>query len=86
KDISEERRPSLKEFFNAVLSEPEWTHEKLEERARAWVEEHGVKMKDYAMPLRFALTGMKVSPGVFEVAVHLGRDEVKRRLEFYNLI
>lgn len=86
KDISEDRRPSLKEFFNAVLSEPEWTHEKLEERARAWVEEHGVKMKDYAMPLRFALTGMKVSPGVFEVAVHLGRDEVKKRLEFYNLI
>ncbi|MBR1603640.1 MAG: glutamate--tRNA ligase [Synergistaceae bacterium] len=86
KDISDERRGSLKEFFNAVLAVPEWTHESLEACARTWVEEHGVKMKDYAMPLRFALTGMKVSPGIFEVAVHLGRDEVRKRLEFYNLI
>ena len=38
------------------------------------------------MTLRFALIGMKVSPGIFEVAVHLGRDEVRQRLEHYALI
>ena len=85
-DLSDELRHGLKSFFSALLAEPEWAAEKLEERARAWVEEKGVKMKDYAMTLRYALTGMKVSPGVFEVAVLLGRDEAKRRLEFYNFI
>ncbi len=92
-DISDERRNNLREFFSAILAEPEWTPEKLEDCARAWVENKSreneganIKMKDYAMPLRFALTGMKVSPGIFEVAVHLGRDEVKRRLEYYKFI
>jgi glutamyl-tRNA synthetase len=85
-DIAEDRKPGLREFFGAILAEPEWTPEALEKRARTWTEERGVRMKDYAMPLRFVLTGMKVSPGIFEVAVHLGRDEVKRRLEHYGLI
>ncbi|MDR3264766.1 MAG: glutamate--tRNA ligase [Synergistaceae bacterium] len=85
-EISDELRAGLKEFFAALLTEPGWTAEKLEERARAWVEEKNVKMKDYAMTLRFALTGMKVSPGVFEVAALLGREEVRRRLEFYGFI
>ncbi|MBQ9566062.1 MAG: glutamate--tRNA ligase [Synergistaceae bacterium] len=85
KDIAEDRKPDLREFFAALLA-ADWTPESLEAQARKWTEERGVKMKDYAMPLRFALTGMKVSPGIFEVAVQLGRDEVKRRLEYYGLI
>jgi glutamyl-tRNA synthetase len=82
-DIPDGLRSGLSEFFAALLAEPEWTADRLETRARAWMEERGVKMKDYAMTLRFALTGMKVSPGIFEVAALLGRDEVRRRLEFY---
>jgi glutamyl-tRNA synthetase len=38
------------------------------------------------MTLRYALTGMKVSPGIFEVTTLLGRDEVSRRLKFYGLL
>jgi glutamyl-tRNA synthetase len=85
-DIPVELRAGLKEFFTALTNVGEWTAGGLEERARSWTEEKGVKMKDYAMTLRLALTGMKVSPGVFEVAVLLGRDEVKSRLEFWGLI
>ena len=59
----------------------------LEGVARSWIGQHeGAKMKDYAMPLRFALTGMKVSPGIFEVAELMGRDECRKRLGFYGLI
>lgn len=85
-DVSGGLRENLRGFFAALLAEPEWKSEKLEERARAWVEEKGLKMKEYAMTLRYVLTGMKVSPGVFEVAVHLGRDEVKSRLEYYGFL
>jgi len=76
----------LKEFFAALTAAPEWSAGGLETRSRAWTDEKGVKMKDYAMTLRFALTGMKVSPGVFEVAALLGRDEVKNRLAFFGLM
>ncbi|MDR1874821.1 MAG: glutamate--tRNA ligase [Synergistaceae bacterium] len=85
-DISDELRARLRSFFSALLSEPDWTPERLEARARSRVEEEGAKMKDYAMTLRYALTGMKVSPGIFEVAALLGRDEVRRRLEFYGFV
>lgn len=86
KDVSDELRVALMEFFAKLLDEGEWTAEALEERARAWVEEKNTKMKEYAMTLRFALTGMKVSPGIFEVAVLLGRDEVRRRLAYYGFL
>ncbi|MCL2010236.1 MAG: glutamate--tRNA ligase [Synergistaceae bacterium] len=83
--ISGELRAGMKEFYAALTDAPEWSSDALEAQARAWTEEKGVKMKDYAMTLRFALTGMKVSPGVFEVAALLGRDEVKNRLAFFGL-
>ena len=79
-------RLGLKEFFSDLLAEPDWAPEALEARSRAWVEKKGVKMKDYAMTLRYALTGMKVSPGIFQVAAHLGRDEVRSRLNFYEFL
>jgi glutamyl-tRNA synthetase len=84
--VPDEIRLGLKEFFSDLLTEPDWSAEALEARARAWVEKKGVKMKDYAMTLRWALTGMKVSPGIFQVAVLLGRDEVTRRLDFYGFL
>lgn len=79
-------KEKLRPFFEALFAS-EWKAEVLENTARSWVgSQEGAKMKDYAMPLRFALTGMKVSPGVFEVAEHLGRDECMNRLKYYGLL
>ena len=51
------------------------------------LEEHQVQLlKDVAMPLRFMLTGYKVSPGIFEVVELLGYDEVARRLKHYGIL
>jgi len=85
-DIDGERRGTLKGFFTAMLSFPSWSPEELEVMAKAWCDGKGLKMKDVAMPLRWALTGRKVSPGIFHVAAFLGRDEVKKRLSHYGLI
>ena len=80
-------REKLHPFFEAIFANEAWKAEELEGVARSWVSGHeGAKMKDYAMPLRFALTGMKVSPGIFEVAELMGREECRKRLEFYGLI
>ena len=79
-------KEKLRPFFEALFAS-EWKAENLEEAARSWVGSHeGAKMKDYAMPLRFALTGMKVSPGIFEVAELLGREECEARLKYYGLM
>jgi len=39
-----------------------------------------VKLGKIAQPLRAALTGSNVSPGIFEVAAHLGREETIGRI------
>jgi glutamyl-tRNA synthetase len=48
---------------------------------RALVGERGVKAKDVFQPLRVALAGRAISPGVFESAAALGRDETLRRVD-----
>ncbi len=58
-----------------------WDEESLESACRAFAEELGVGFGKVAQPLRAALTGTTVSPGLFEVMRVLGRDEVLARIE-----
>ncbi len=44
------------------------------------MEDRGIKMGAIAQPVRVALTGGTVSPGIFEVMEILGKDEVLKRL------
>ncbi|MBQ7197469.1 MAG: glutamate--tRNA ligase [Synergistaceae bacterium] len=77
-------KDKLKEFFAELFASSEWKAEALENIARNFITSHeGAKMKDYAMPLRFALTGMKVSPGIFEVAELMGKDECEKRVKYF---
>ena len=41
----------------------------------------GLTLAKLAQPLRVALTGKTVSPGIFEVIEVIGRDRVIRRIE-----
>ncbi|MDR1482339.1 MAG: glutamate--tRNA ligase [Synergistaceae bacterium] len=84
-DIPEERRLVLREFFGELLNLPIWGAQEMEEFARRWCERNETPLKDVAMPLRWVLTGRKVSPGVFEVTALLGRDECRARLTRYGL-
>jgi glutamyl-tRNA synthetase len=52
----------------------------LEVAVRGFAEAHGLKLGQIAQPLRAALTGAAVSPGVFEVMATLGRQESLARL------
>ncbi|MDR3279185.1 MAG: glutamate--tRNA ligase [Synergistaceae bacterium] len=86
-DITPERRAALKKFFASALDRlqpEEWRAPRLEEFAREWCETGGASLKEIAMPMRFALSGRKVSPGVFEIAELLGREECKTRLKHFD--
>jgi glutamyl-tRNA synthetase len=58
----------------------QWTAGSLEEIIRAFAEDEQLKLGRIAQPLRVALTGRVVSPGVFDVMETLGRDETLARL------
>jgi glutamyl-tRNA synthetase len=59
---------------------PEWTIEATEQAVRGVSTGAGVKLGQVAQPLRAALTGRAMSPGIFDVLVLLGREESLARI------
>jgi glutamyl-tRNA synthetase len=55
--------------------------EPIEQSLRALAEQEGLKPREAFGPIRVAVTGSKVSPGLFESIELLGRDETLARLE-----
>jgi len=53
----------------------------VEEALRGVVEARGAKPKDVFQPVRVALAGSTVSPGIFETITVLGRDETLARID-----
>jgi glutamyl-tRNA synthetase len=58
----------------------EWEATRLEEELRALADELGEKPRNAFQPIRLAITGAKVSPGLFESMELLGRDRSLERL------
>jgi glutamyl/glutaminyl-tRNA synthetase len=58
----------------------EWSLAAIETALRGLAAEMGLKAADLIHPARVALTGKKVSPGIFESIYLLGREKTVQRL------
>jgi glutamyl-tRNA synthetase len=65
----------------ALAGVGEFSDAAIEAAIRSTAEEHGKKAAAYIHPLRVALTGRAVSPGIFEVAELIGKDVALRRID-----
>ena len=59
----------------------EFSEPRIEKLFNDIVEKHEVKLGKLAQPVRVALTGVKQSPGIFEVIDVLGKEKTIKRLE-----
>ncbi len=66
---------------NALAGSASWTTAALESAVRHVADQAGLGLGKVAQPLRAALTGRTTSPGIFDVLVLLGREEVLARLD-----
>jgi glutamyl-tRNA synthetase len=73
--------PHLRGVRDALAGLERWDAGDVEVVLRGIVDEEGVKPKEIFQPLRVALTGTTVSPGIFESVAALGRDETLARLD-----
>jgi glutamyl-tRNA synthetase len=64
----------------AEVPEP-WSTESVEPALRGAVERTGIKAKQLFQPLRVALTGSTISPGIFETVALVGRDRALERID-----
>lgn len=63
-----------------IPSLQDYTKKGMEAFLRSIAEERGFKLKVIAQPLRVALTGKTVSPGIDEVMITLGKERVVKRI------
>ena len=80
KFLTPEMAPLFEEIAGELAGLPEFTPVAMEPVLLRAAEKMGVKLGKVAQPVRVALTGGTVSPGIFEVMDVLGREEVIRRL------
>jgi glutamyl-tRNA synthetase len=78
RDGAPERLRAARDALEALSSfEPE----QVEAALRSVVERLGVKPKDVFQPIRVAISGTTVSPGIFESVAALGREETLARID-----
>ena len=75
-----ENKEILEVLLQGIEGLTELSQENIDRLFRSIMEARGLKMGQVAQPLRVALTGRTVSPGIFEVIDILGKDRVTRRL------
>ncbi len=70
----------LTESANLIEALADFTEPALEEIFKQVMEKHELKFGKIAQPLRVALTGKTVSPGIFEMILALGREKTVSRI------
>jgi glutamyl-tRNA synthetase len=72
--------PALTDLADELAALSGWDATTLETTFRSVVERHQIGLGKLAQPVRVAVTGGTVSPGIFEVLDVLGRDRSLARL------
>jgi glutamyl-tRNA synthetase len=71
----------LRATREALAAAPVWDAEPLEASLRSLAEARGVAAGKVFQPLRVALTGLTVSPGIFEILLQMGRELSLKRID-----
>jgi glutamyl-tRNA synthetase len=80
-DLLEGSGPVLEAARARIGGVEPFTAERIEEELRALCDELGLKPRQALQPIRVAVTGSKVSPGLFESIELLGREEALARID-----
>jgi glutamyl-tRNA synthetase len=78
--LTADARGHIAEFSEILRGLNDWTVAAIDAAARLFAEQKGLKLGKVAQPLRAALTGRTISPGIFEVMVLIGKEETLDRL------
>ena len=78
--IDEKAKKIIAEFKNKLSSMDSLNKEKLEPVINELIKKYETSFKGVGQPLRVALTGSKFGPGLYDIVISLGKEEVKRRL------
>ena len=78
--IDDKAKSIIKEFKNNLISINTLNKETLEPIVNNLIKKHETNFKGVGQPLRVALTGSKFGPGLYDIIISLGKEEVEQRL------
>ena len=79
--IDEKAKKIIKEFNNNLDTLESFNKENLEPIINELIKKYETNFKGVGQPLRVALTGSKFGPGLYDIVISLGKEEVKKRLD-----
>ncbi len=84
--IDEKAKTIITEFKNKILAIDEFKKETLEPIVNELIKSHETNFKGVGQPVRVALTGSKFGPGLYDIIISLGKEEVQKRLNSQIII
>ena len=78
--IDDKAKSIIKEFKKNLISINTLDKETLEPIVNDLIKKYETNFKGVGQPLRVALTGSKFGPGLYDIIISLGKEEVERRL------
>ena len=78
--IDDKAKKIISEFNERINKIKEFRREDLEPVIQELIKSNNSNFKGVGQPLRIALTGSKFGPGIYDIIVSLGKDEVEKRL------
>ena len=78
--IDDKAKSIIKEFKENLISTNTLDKTTLEPIVNDLIKKYETNFKGVGQPLRVALTGSKFGPGLYDIVISLGKDEVERRL------
>ena len=78
--IDDKAKKIISEFKNKISLLKNLNKENLEQIVNESIKKHETNFKGVGQPLRIALTGSKFGPGLYDIVMSLGKDEVEKRL------
>ena len=80
KFLTDEAKPLLEKVITGLSALDDFSSDKIESLFKKTVEEESLKLGKLAQPVRVALTGTTVSPGIYDVILLLGKEQTLKRL------
>ena len=78
--IDEKAKKIIAEFKSKLASIGILNKEILEPVINQLIKKHGTNFKGVGQPIRVALTGSKFGPGLYDIVISLGNEEIQKRL------
>ena len=81
KILNDKSKSTIKDFIEKIMNIEVFNRENLEIVVNEIIKKKEISFKNIGQPLRVALTGSRFGPGLYDILISLGKEEVLKRLK-----